>query len=86
MEKPVVAYDNGGMREAVIQGKTGFLVQTGDVTALAERIAFLLQNEADRGRIGKCGREYMTLKFSISSLIKRHEAFYYKALMHNVGC
>ena len=86
MEKPVVAYDNGGMREAVIQGKTGFLVQTGDVTALADKIAFLLQNEADRGRIGKCGREYMTLKFSISSLIKRHEAFYYKALMHNADC
>ena len=86
MEKPFVAYNNGGMKEAVIPGKTGFLVQTGDVTALADRLAYLLSNEVERRRMGKCGREFVTLNFSISSLIKRHEMFYYKALSHDAGC
>ena len=80
MKKPVVAYDNGGMREAVLQNETGSLIETGDVKALADKIGFLLQNEAERSRIGQRGREFVSSKFSISSLIQRHETFYLSAL------
>jgi glycosyltransferase involved in cell wall biosynthesis len=86
MEKPFVAYDSGGMREAVLPGETGFLVPTGDVNALADKLAFLLQNESERRRMGQRGREFVSQKFSISSLIKRHEAFYLKALSRRNSC
>ena len=82
MEKPIVAYDSGGIKEAILPGETGFLVPTGDITALADKLALLLQSESERRRIGKRGREFVSHKFSISSLIKRHESFYYKALFH----
>lgn len=86
MEKPIVAYDSGGIKEAILPGETGFLVPTGDITALADKLAFLLQNESERQRIGKRGREFVSHKFSISSLIKRHELFYYKALFLKNSC
>jgi glycosyltransferase involved in cell wall biosynthesis len=80
MEKPVVAYDCGGMSEAILPNKTGFLVKTGDVEALANKISLLLQNEAERRRLGKDGREFVSQRFSVPALVQRHEAFYLRAL------
>jgi glycosyltransferase involved in cell wall biosynthesis len=37
---PVIASANGGLREIVVHGKTGFLVEPGNVDALARAIAF----------------------------------------------
>jgi phosphatidylinositol alpha-1,6-mannosyltransferase len=80
MQRPVVAYDSGGVGEAVLPNETGFLVRTGDVEALADRIGFLLVNEVERQRLGERGRQFVVRKFSISALTQRHEAFYLAAL------
>jgi glycosyltransferase involved in cell wall biosynthesis/peptidoglycan/xylan/chitin deacetylase (PgdA/CDA1 family) len=80
MKKPVVAYDRGGMREALSPNKTGFILETGDVKGLADKISFLLENENEGLRIGERGREFVCSKFSLSALIQRHEAFYLRAL------
>src|SRR5271165_2877933 len=80
MKKPVVAYDSGGTNKAVLANETGFLVKTGDVKALADKISFLLENLTTRLRLGERGREFVSLQFSISALIQRHEAFYLNAL------
>jgi len=80
MKKPVVAYDCGGMPEAVLPNETGFLVKTGDVEALADRVNLLLKDHALRLRMGERGREFVSQRFSISALIQRHESFYLSAL------
>ena len=80
MKKPVVAYDCGGIGEAVLPKETGLLVKTGDVEALADEISFLLENEAIRLRMGERGREFVSREFSVSALIQRHESFYVGAL------
>ena len=80
MQKAVVAYDSGGVGEALLPNDTGFLVQTGDIEALADRIAFVLGNEAERRRLGECGRQFVVGKFSVSALVRRHETFYMRAL------
>jgi glycosyltransferase involved in cell wall biosynthesis len=80
MQKPVVAYETGGVGEALLPGETGFLVNTGDVQALADRIGSLLTNEAQRLSFGERGREFVLQQFSLSALIERHEAFYLRAL------
>jgi glycosyltransferase involved in cell wall biosynthesis len=80
MKKPVVAYDGGGTSEAFLPDKTGFLVKTGDVDGLADRIRFLLQNETERLRLGERGREFVERQFSVPALVRRHEAFYLHAL------
>jgi glycosyltransferase involved in cell wall biosynthesis len=80
MKKPVIAYDGGGTSEAFLPGKSGFLVKTGDVEALADRIKFLLQNAEERLRLGECGREFVERQFSVPALVRRHEAFYLHAI------
>jgi glycosyltransferase involved in cell wall biosynthesis len=76
MKKPVVAYDSGGTSRAVLAHETGFLVKTGDVKALADKISFLLVNEAEGLRIGERGRKFVSRQFSLSALIQRHESLY----------
>lgn len=80
MKKPTLSYDSGGMSEAVLPNQTGFLVKTGDVEALANKIRFLLDNEEERVRFGARGREFVIRNFAIPALVQRHEAFYLKAL------
>jgi len=53
---PVVASDVGGVREAVIDGHTGFLARPGNVHDLERHIDRLLQDSALRGTLGDHGR------------------------------
>lgn len=80
MEKPVIAYDCSGMPEAVLAHKTGYLVKPGDYSALGEQVRHLLENPYKRFTMGKNGREFVRDRFSISSLVERHEQFYIKVL------
>jgi glycosyltransferase involved in cell wall biosynthesis len=80
MHKPVVAYDSGGVGDTMLPNETGFLVKTGDIEAMADKIGFLLENEAQRRLMGERGRKFVVEKFSVDAFIQRHETFYLKAL------
>jgi glycosyltransferase involved in cell wall biosynthesis len=43
-QKPVVAFDVGGISEWLKDRKTGYLVQSGDIRDLAEKIDLILRN------------------------------------------
>ncbi len=52
-EVPTVAFDAPGARDAIVDGKTGVLVPSGDTTALADAILGLLDDEPRRQRMGE---------------------------------
>ena len=52
---PTVAYRVPGVNETVMEGKTGFIVQDGDVSAISNAIATAFD---DRRRISAMAREY----------------------------
>ena len=83
MKKPVVAYSNDGMREAVIDGKTGYLVKDKDYDGLANAVEALLKNGLMSKAIGEAGREFVKSKFSLTALAQRHEEFYIKIIKLN---
>lgn len=56
--KPIVATDAGGIRDAVLDGKTGIIVPDEDVPAIAHAIEGLLNDESLRNAMGKAGRLY----------------------------
>jgi glycosyltransferase involved in cell wall biosynthesis len=80
MKKPVIAYHCSGIPEAMLANKTGYLVKTGDYAALGERLNHLINNPNERFTMGRLGREFVVTRFSVSSLIERHEQFYSKVL------
>ncbi len=63
-ELPVVATRVGGMTEIVEDGKTGFLVDPGDPSALAEPILRLLADDTLRNAMGRAARERAVQLFS----------------------
>ncbi|MBD2433693.1 glycosyltransferase family 1 protein [Fischerella muscicola CCMEE 5323] len=77
---PVVATRVGSVAEAVIDGKTGFLVNKNDVEGLAVALRKLRDNPALRLRFGQCGREVALRQFTVDVMVKRYEQLWYKLL------
>ena len=50
---PCIAYDVPGLRDSVVDGKTGLLVERGDVRVLAEAIVKVLEDGELRKRLGE---------------------------------
>ncbi|NOZ70090.1 MAG: glycosyltransferase family 4 protein, partial [Deferribacteres bacterium] len=73
---PVIAGDVGGTPEIVKHGETGLLVPPGDIYALAESIAFLVENPEKAREMGMKGRELVEERFSSSLMVSKVESLY----------
>jgi glycosyltransferase involved in cell wall biosynthesis len=62
--KPVVASDVTGISEQVISEQTGFIVEPGNVKALASKLKELLQDEKVKEHMGRNARDHVTKNFS----------------------
>lgn len=63
---PVVATDVGGMAELVEDGVSGYLVPTGDIAALTERLARFIANPALCEQMGQAARKRFCQQFTLS--------------------
>jgi glycosyltransferase involved in cell wall biosynthesis len=61
---PVVASDVDGLREAVIHGKTGFLLPVESTDAFVDTIRVLVENADLRRELGQNGRQHVEKTFS----------------------
>jgi len=66
---PCVATRVGGNAEALADGESGFIVDSDDPQALAERILILLRDPELRRRMGQRGKETVESRFSAQSMI-----------------
>ncbi|MEK7274500.1 MAG: glycosyltransferase, partial [Candidatus Desantisbacteria bacterium] len=80
MEKPVVAFDAGAVREIMENGDSGILVPSGDIPALAEAIVLLLNDSVKCRRFGERGRKIVEEKFSLDAAIVKTEKVYAECL------
>ncbi|MEA2020604.1 MAG: glycosyltransferase [Patescibacteria group bacterium] len=67
---PVVASKIGGIPNAVEDGKTGFLVEPGNVEELSEELIKVLKDDKLREHIGEEARGLAKEKFSQESMVK----------------
>ena len=74
--RPVITTDVPGCRDAIIEGKTGFLVPPKDSKKLAERIQFLLSNKNLLEKMGQAGRKHAEENFSLERVIEAHLEIY----------
>ncbi len=68
---PVVATDVGGVRYQVSDGENGFLVNPGDVPALAEKLGMLLGDSKLRDSFSKSAKASATEQYRASSVAAR---------------
>ncbi|MGH2750852.1 MAG: glycosyltransferase family 4 protein [Actinomycetota bacterium] len=65
---PCVTGRSGGTPEAVIDGKTGFVVNGGDQRALSDRIVHLLEHPSIAKEMGSAARDHVRKEFSAVTL------------------
>lgn len=66
---PVVSTRHAGIPDVVIENETGFLVDEGDIDAMAEQIITLLNNRDLAGSFGKKGNERILSEFTLQKHI-----------------
>ncbi len=76
----VVATNVGGAAEAIIEGETGYLVNSGDYIAMAKRLVSLLQNPATARVMGQRGKQRIEQNFSSKALLHNTETLYQRLL------
>ena len=69
MAKPIIASDIGGSNETIVNNKTGFLFESGNVDSLKNKIVEVLNfDESTLKSIGIEGRKNITKKFNVEKM------------------
>jgi len=80
MEKTVIASDAGAIKEVVINGITGVLIQPRNAGQIAEKVIELNNNPEVRINFGKEGRRLVEGSHSIEKMLDKIEVLYDKLL------
>jgi glycosyltransferase involved in cell wall biosynthesis len=80
--RPVVSTDVGGVKDAVVDGQTGFLTPPGDPATMADALLKLVVDPTLRQTFGAAGQTFAQEHFSLQRLVRDTDA-YYRELLHN---
>ncbi len=80
LARPVVVSRVGGLGEAVVDGRTGLLVEPGDVAGLAAALARLRDDPALRARLGAQGPVRVHEGFEVEQMVASYERLYREVL------
>jgi glycosyltransferase involved in cell wall biosynthesis len=83
--RPVVATRVGGVPDVIREGEDGFLVEVGDVAALADRLARLAQDPELRSRMGGAARERVLARYAVDRLVDDVDRLYRSLLAARAG-
>lgn len=75
---PVIASDVGGVRESVVDGKTGYLVPRGDVKSLELALRRIIKDPDNAFRMGMAGHELYKTSFLFDTMVKSTLQIYLK--------
>ena len=78
---PVIATAVGGVREVLVDQRTGVLVPPHDPIELAQATLALARDGAARRRMGELGRERVAAHFAINCSVAAYERLYTEAVM-----
>ena len=71
---PVIGSSVGGIKQRVLDGKTGYLVDPHDVDTVAASMARLLDNPEEAEALGTKGKEHVRRNFLVPELVKKYLA------------
>lgn len=77
---PVVGSDAGGIKEAVVDGETGFVVDAANPRALADRLKPLIMDGALREKFGLAGRRRYEERFTFELMLEQTLSLYHSVL------
>jgi glycosyltransferase involved in cell wall biosynthesis len=72
--KPIIAFNISSMPEVIENGKTGFLVEFGDIKKLSDNVLFLANNPGILHDMGMAARQKVSANFNINNTIHQLES------------
>ena len=79
-EVPAVCTDVGAVAEVIIDGRTGFLVPAGDMTALGQAASRLISEPEVREQLGRAARDLVIRQYDLEQATSQFESLYADAL------
>lgn len=73
---PVVTTSTGGAQETIHNGSNGFIVNFGDIEAMARKIVSLLKNTDLARKMGREGRRLLDPSFEVEHMVKQVDRLY----------
>lgn len=73
---PMITYDVGGNREAIIDGFNGFLAQAHDIENFVSRVGYFIDDASRIERFGRNARALVEASFSIDKMADKYLALY----------
>lgn len=81
LELPVICSDTYGLKETIIENKTGLRHKVKDVTGIYHQMKKMTQDENLRLQMGKAGRSYVLENFKASQISEQWLLYYKKLLL-----
>jgi glycosyltransferase involved in cell wall biosynthesis len=82
---PVVAPNEGGIKEVVTDGLQGFLIEGRDPRRFAQKCLAIYQDQNMRQRMGDASREKVAREYSIETMAEKYYVLYGKVLSQTNG-
>jgi glycosyltransferase involved in cell wall biosynthesis len=79
-KRPVVATNVGGVKDTIVDGKTGFLSESNDVNSFSAKLRLLIENKDLRTSMGEEGNKFASARFSKKSEIEATKELYFTLL------
>jgi len=78
---PIVSTRHAGIKEAVLDGKTGFLVDEHDISGMAEKMLLLASDFELAVNMGKAGRKHVIENYAIEKQINKLDQLIQQAML-----
>ena len=80
---PVITTDVGGVKDILLEGKTGFVIKKGDLEDYVKKLGNLINNKELRTELSSNGWNFVKEKFHYTRLTRDMEELYRKLLEKN---
>ena len=82
MGRPVIAFDHGGARETILEGKTGWLAKPNDIDSLSENLKTALSiSKSKRNELSNLAQSRVKRRFSVRKMTNSTLEIYRKLLL-----
>lgn len=79
-EVAVITTNVGGVKDIMLDGETGFIIEKGNLKDYCQKLVYLIENDEIRKKMSQNGWTYVRDKFHYTRLVKDMETYYRELL------